>query len=150
MRRGLLCALLMGGVLPGLFGEDGKRVVPLYTNEDLDRVSPFKGQTGAASVNTNVASRPPVEEPHRDRNEAYWRREASRVREQARRLEEQAATLRARNTATGRSRGRKTRASAPNPDWEARAASLRARAERLTADLEDRARHEGVPPGWLR
>ena len=78
--------------------------VRTYTNEDLDRVAPFRGQTGAlsepavSSDERTVPARSSASDDstQRARDEAYWRREADRVREKVRTLDDQAADLRSR------------------------------------------------------
>jgi hypothetical protein len=127
----------------------------VYTNEDLDRLAPYRGQTGVLS--TPAASpAPPAREVRPGRGEAYWRREAERVRRLVRGLEERAAELRLRiaeQQAVPRSQARSlTSRSAPSvrPAWEARLQSLERRIREEQAGLEDRARRDGALPGWLR
>ena len=43
---------LFGLALLGEAGAEEKKPVPLYTNEDLDRLSPYRGQTGVLSEST--------------------------------------------------------------------------------------------------
>jgi hypothetical protein len=131
----------------------------LYTNDDLDRVHALRGETGvlslpaAGAAAAERASRHP--EPAPGHGEAYWRREAGRVRERLRALEERAASLRAQiaeRTSASESFGRRR-----TPSGSSASASLRAslaaveRRARLTQDdLEERARRDGALPGWLR
>jgi hypothetical protein len=112
----------------------------------------------------SVPASPPVEAeraprrepPSRGRGEAYWRREAERVRERLRGFEERAAALRARIAERARESqvfGARRRASTGSPGDAALRASLAAleRRARLTQDeLEERARRDGALPGWLR
>lgn len=145
-------------LLSGAAAEEGKKPAPLYTNEDLDRLSPYRGQTGVLSEPAAAAPRatPPAREGPQD--EAYWRREAARVRERIGSLRERADEIRrevqeARNAAqptawtSGRSRAPKAPSLAPR---EARIAALEARIRELEADLADRARQARALPGWLR
>jgi flagellar biosynthesis/type III secretory pathway protein FliH len=133
----------------------------VYTNEDLDRVHPFRDQTGVHSVPAESPAEqttPAPEAPSRGKGEQYWRREASRVRERARTLEGQAAGLRAQIAERAREQGRlltgRRRASGSTSGSEA---TLRAKLEALERrlrqtedDLLDRARRDGALPGWLR
>ena len=52
-------ALLAGPAIAG--ATEGKPAVPVYTNEDLERVHPFRDETGVASV----PAFPPGERPGR-------------------------------------------------------------------------------------
>src|SRR5712691_56984 len=88
--------LLLAG--PGGAPEEHKRV-PLYTNEDLDRVSPHRGETG---VDSEVMPLPPsAGEPEAagrsdGRGEPYWRREAEKLRARLRLRRARLDALRAR------------------------------------------------------
>jgi hypothetical protein len=136
--------------------------VRVYTNADLERVHPFAAETGVRSV---PAVEPGERQPRRERSEpaargrgeAYWRQQATAVRERVRALEERAAGLRARIAERERERastvyGSRRRGSAGgSPD--ALRASLAALERRIRAtqdDLEERARRDGALPGWLR
>ena len=146
--------------------EGKKPAVPVYTNEDLERVRPFRDETGVASVPAfppdeqrgRSAPRPDVAGAKArgrsaDRHsEAYWRAEAERVRERLRRLEEQAEELR-RRIAAARSEpwsSRRRRAAPDTRAWQARLAAVEERRRQIEADLLDRARRDGALPGWLR
>jgi hypothetical protein len=157
-RAALVCALTLGG-LP-VRGEEPRRT-RVYTNEDLERVSSRRGETG-------VLSRPGPADPAepgskarenedrgRTRDEAYWRREAARVRHRVHALQEQARRLREQGERRAAARRGKGRGS-PRDAWaeeDARARKLseiEARIRELEGDLEDRARRAGALPGWLR
>jgi hypothetical protein len=159
-RCALLCALALAG-LPAR-GEEGKPA-RVYTNEDLDRVAPRRGETGVLSRPATVPARKSSSlEPAEGgggakRGEDYWRREAARVQTQVRTLQEQASRLREQiERASNRSSGGKSRSGRVRESWAAedqrarRLRDLEARARELESNLEDRARREGVPPGWLR
>jgi hypothetical protein len=134
----------------------------LYTNEDLDRVHPFRDQTGVRSIPAVAPDdRPapaPADERARARGEDYWRREAGRVRDRVRAIEAQAADVRAQiaeRAEDGRlfaSRRRSGSSSGPRSETALRAklAALERRMQQLEEDLADRARREGALPGWLR
>ena len=157
-------ALLAGPAIAG--ATEGKPAVPVYTNEDLERVHPFRDETGVASV----PAFPPGERPGRsaygpdaagvklgartaDRHsETYWRAEAERVRGQVRKLEAQAEDLRRR---IGAARpdpwsSRRRRAAPDTSPWQARLAAVERLRRDVEADLLDRARRAGALPGWLR
>lgn len=138
--------------------QEKKPVVPLYTNDDLERVAPFRNETGVASVppaETKGAALP-VPTPSRGRGEDYWRREAARVRQQVRRLGAQAASLQSRIEAEkarpwrSRVASRRSRVASREPELEARLAALQREARELEDELSDRARRDGALPGWLR
>ena len=152
---GPLAALAL---LSGAAAEEGKKPAPLYTNEDLERLAPYRGQTGVLSEPAASASERPRRAPEGETDEAHWRREAARVRERTSALRERAEEIRreiqeardsARGTAwtSGKTRAPKPLSLAPR---EARIAALEARIRELEADLEDRARRARALPGWLR
>lgn len=144
-----------------------KRPVPVYTNEDLERVRPFRDETGVASVPasgpdpTPGPSRSSASLSHRAgprasgpdlRGEAWWRGEAARVRERVRALDLQAAELR-RRIAEVRAEpwsSRRRRAVPDTRSWQARLAAIESRRRALEDDLRERARRAGALPGWLR
>lgn len=167
MTKGKTCvclALLAGPAIAG--GSEGKPAVPVYTNEDLERVHPFRDETGVASV----PAFPPAERPGRfdhgpdadgvkprartaDRHsEAYWRAEAERVRGQVRKLEAQAEDLRRRIGAAHVEpwSSRRRRAAPDTSAWQTRLAAVERLRREVEADLLDRARRAGALPGWLR
>jgi hypothetical protein len=140
----------------------------LYTNEDLDRIHPYAGQTGGGSSPASAAAADPEADPDplggAARGESYWRAEAARVRVQVRTLEERAARLRSR-IAEREERirreqqnevfGRRTRGAGSKPagDSSSLRASLTAverQIRRIEDDLEERARRDSALPGWLR
>ena len=137
--------------------------VRVYTNEDLDRVHPFRDETGVRSVPAvppDERSAAPRDEKPRGRGEEHWRREAARVRERIRVLEAQASELRASiaeqqdEAAHVLSRRRRSSASllgdGATSRLRARLASLERRILDMQEDLAERARRDGALPGWLR
>ncbi len=153
-----------------------KGPVPVYTNEDLERVRPFRDETGVASVPASWPPDPlgavgpdPTPGPSRSsaslshragprasgpdlRGEAWWRGEAARVRERVRALDLQAAELR-RRIAEVRAEpwsSRRRRAVPDTRSWQARLAAIESRRRALEDDLRERARRAGALPGWLR
>jgi|MudIll2142460700_1097286.scaffolds.fasta_scaffold168758_2 hypothetical protein len=137
-----------------------KPPVRLYTNEDLDRVRPFRDETGVSSVPAVPAgdreTRPPAGERQKARGEAYWRREAERVRDRVQAVEARAAELRAQiaeraEEASRGTRGRRSSSgSGSTATLRAKLASLESRIRQLEDNLAERARREGALPGWLR
>ena len=135
--------------------------VRVYTNEDLDRVRPFRDETGVRSVPAVAPDdRPAPAEKRRGRGEDYWRREAARVRERVRTMEAQASELRAEiaeqaeeaSHVLGRRRGSSASLSGSGSSTRLRAklASLERRMREVEEELADRARRDGALPGWLR
>ena len=137
--------------------------VRVYTNEDLDRVHPFRDQTGVRSVPAvpqGERTAPERAEKARGRGEDYWRREAARVRQRLGALRAQAAEVRAsiaeqadeaahfltrrhRSSASLSGDGSGTR-------LRSRLAALERRISEMEEDLAERARRDGALPGWLR
>ena len=141
----------------------GRPPVRVYTNEDLDRVHPFRDETGVRSVPAVAPeNRPasPTAEKGRGRGEDYWRREAARVRARVRALEAQASELKAEIAEQAEEAtqvlGRRRRSSASLSGGglanrlRAKLASLERRIREMEEDLADRARRDGALPGWLR
>jgi hypothetical protein len=130
--------------------------VRLYTNADLDRVHPLRGETGALSTPAATAAANAVTSAPRGRGEAHWRREAAKVRERQRTLAQKVEVLRARlaeSSETGRRlsrRGRSAASASSEAALRARVSALEQRHRQLDEDLADRARRDGALPGWLR
>lgn len=135
--------------------------VRVYTNEDLDRVHPLRGETGVHSAPAEAPAEASPDDPPatRGRGEAYWRREAARVREKVLSLDASAAELRARLAEqrdeaarlAGRRRGGSASTGASSlAGMRARLRSLERRIRSAEDDLFDRARRDGALPGWLR
>ena len=157
-----MTALAVCAALHAPAGAEERRAAPVYTNEDLARLAPFRAQTGVAS---QPASRPNLGPPQPSpagRGEAYWRREASqhlervralraRIEDLRRRIEEQRARRPAPRGRSQRSSasGRTTSASAV-VGLERRLHALELELREREASFDDRARREGALPGWLR
>ena len=138
--------------------------VRLYTNEDLDRVHPYRDETGIRSVpavSAEERSAPAPAEKPRGRGEQYWRREAERVRARIRTMEAQAAELRASiaeqaDEAAHLLGGRRRSSSASlsgagsTGRLHTKLASLERRMRQMEEDLSERARRDSALPGWLR
>lgn len=174
MKRVFVGVFLAGTlVFPCVVRADEKKAVRVYTNEDLDRVSPYRGQTGVDSVPAATSSesrgaagpRGAVARPsgpaRGTATEAYWRREAERVRTRVRGLEARAHELRLqiqreeqrehdRPLVFGRSSSTQTTPPSAVPGLQAKLAAAEREARAVQDELEDRARREGALPGWLR
>jgi septal ring factor EnvC (AmiA/AmiB activator) len=135
--------------------------VRVYTNEDLDRVRPFRDETGVRSIPAVAPDdRPAPAEKRRGRGEDYWRREAARIRERVRAMEAQSSELRAEIAEQAEEAshvlGRRRRSSASlsgagsSTRLRAKLASLERRMREMEEDLAERARRDGALPGWLR
>ena len=138
----------------------------VYTNDDLDRVRPFRDELGARSVpavsdhgrETAAGSPGRAITSSVDRGEAYWRREAEKLRDRVRNLADQRETLRARvaerredeRRELGRGRGSRGTGTESQQTLEKRIAAIERRMRELEEDLAERARRAGALPGWLR
>jgi len=139
-----------------------KKPVPLYTNEDLDRVSVHRDETGVSSrpetpaaPAAGAASSGRAAEEGRARSEAYWRRQAERVHDRLQRARDRKEDLRARIAARESQPASRTRRTPAATDaqletWRRQLASLEERIREEEARFEDRARREGALPGWIR
>jgi len=151
----LFCGLGLGAQAAA---RDDRPPARVYTNEDLERVHPYRNETGVASVPAvpagGVEARPDTDSRVRARSEAYWRREAERVREKVRALEAQAADVRASLAEREQERQwlvrRRHASGASEATLRARLSALERRKLQLETELEDRARRAGALPGWLR
>lgn len=132
--------------------------VRVYTNEDLERVHPFREETGVASVPARPAEAGPERAPQRrkvrTRGEDYWRREAARVRRRVDALAARAETLRStlaeREEERRHTLGRRRRGGTSDATLERRLAAIERQMRHLEDELRERARREGALPGWLR
>jgi hypothetical protein len=126
--------------------------VPAFTNADLDRLAPRRGEGGIFETSTPVppAASAASSPASKARGEEYWRREAERTRDRLRPLEERAETLRTKIAERQRVPGVR-----PYSDPGVRALQrdlgrVEEHMRDLQSRLEDRARREGALPGWLR
>jgi phosphoglycerate-specific signal transduction histidine kinase len=130
--------------------EGRKPSVPTYTNEDLRRVAPARGETGVLSVPaTPPAARAPEPAP-RGHGEEYWRRQSQRLRDRLDPLRERADELRARIEERRRLPGVRPYTDERIQAWQRRLDALQARIGELESRFEERARRDGALPGWLR
>ncbi len=156
----LVCAAV------SVLGDDEKKPVRTYTNEDLERVAPYRGETGALSLpGPQPRERSDAELPRKDPlhrgDEAYWRTQAQRLNDRLAELRRRADDLRGRiedakrRQAASRSAAKgSSRTSARETDATAalarRLRALEAEiAERQNA-FDERAHRAGALPGWLR
>jgi hypothetical protein len=137
-----------------------KKPVPLYTNEDLERVSPRRGETG---VDSHLDAAPPPASGARERDDAAAPDgRGERLRPRHARIEALRARIAEREAHPGLRRSRRAgRAGSPaHADASSRESQLSAwrgqlaaleREVRETEDrFEERARRAGALPGWLR
>ena len=159
-RKGLLVmksfACLLGSLVGLLAGDPSatdRPPVRTYTNADLKRVAPYRDQLGAASKPAVVAAkRTRRREGGRGaaRDEAYWRREAQRVRERVSPLKDKAVELRRRIAERQSAPGVRPYTDAKVVAWQRRLRTLERRIDDLESRLADRARRARALPGWLR
>ena len=133
----------------------GRTPAPAYTNVDLDRLAPRRGEGGI--FETSVPVPPPAAAGKSesragtpDRGEEYWRREAEKARDRIRPLEARAEVLR-----TKIAERRRTTGIRPYSDPGVRAlervlTQVTDQAREIETRLEDRARRARALPGWLR
>jgi hypothetical protein len=144
----------------GTAGEPAqKKPVPVYTNDDLDRIAPRRDETG---VNSTVAApaRPTTAAPRegdedRARSEAYWRREGERHRVRQQRARARIESLRGRIVSLEAHSGPlsaevRARRTAQVEGFRRQIDALDAQIREEEAQLADRARRAGALPGWLR
>jgi hypothetical protein len=146
-----------------------RRAIPLYTEEDLRRVHPRRGETGVLSVPAVVPGPTHAASPASSRHsrggtdetapENYWRRESLRHRQKIARLKRTATSLRRqiderqhereREREFG-SRRRGAASVASVAPLAGRLADVEAEIQAAEAEFEERSRRAGALPGWLR
>lgn len=125
----------------------------VYTNEDLARVAPYRGETGVLSRPAQPpapALRERESRPAPGRDRYYWQREADKVRERVRPLQKDAARLRREIDARWRLPGVAPSTDPKLLEWRRELRETEAEIRELEDRLEERARHDGAMPGWLR
>ncbi|HET9315217.1 MAG TPA: hypothetical protein VFQ51_06480 [Vicinamibacteria bacterium] len=145
-------AYLLAVLCPIAAADEKPRV---YTNEDLDRVAPYRAQTGVLSQPAAPPETPRDRKPGKDsggarNDERYWRDQADRTAEQVRKLREQAASLAERVDQLRRKPGARPYSDPRLVSLEERRRALESRAREAELRLEERARRAGALPGWLR
>jgi hypothetical protein len=152
--------VLLGSLLLSDSDSTVRRTTPLFTNEDLDRLHPHRGETGVLSVPAVAPSAPKATSRARSRRasedeggeaqqEAFWRREAARHQRGLARLVKTAARLRHELDQRRRERPPGKRG-VSLASWEARLAEVESEIQQAEAEFADRARRAGALPGWLR
>jgi hypothetical protein len=129
--------------------------VPAYTNTDLDRLAPRRGEGGVFVTGTPATTTPAdkpasTRETSREQGEEYWRREADKVRDRVRPLREKADLLRERIAERRRKPGVQPYSDPGIVALERDLARVLEQARELEERLEDRARRARALPGWLR
>jgi hypothetical protein len=131
--------------------DDEKKTVPLYTNDDLDRVSPLRAQTGGSTTRPEPpATAKPEPRAERGHDEAYWRRESERLQDRLQPLRDRAEDLRVRIAERRRNPRVRPYSDPAIESWQRRLAALEQRIREAEDRHHERARREGAPPGWLR
>jgi hypothetical protein len=140
-RRLLVVAL----VLAGTAAASGDPKVPCYTNADLDRVSPLRGQTGVLSEAAIPSAADRKTEKAEEREE--------RQRRKAERTWRLAALQRRKEAYERRRWAQMMKGKIPDPpskDFDTQIEELQEEIRQSESDFLDRARRDGALPGWLR
>lgn len=159
------------GLTSAALAEEAKKPVPVYTNEDLDRVRPFRDQTGVAntpaapstsSEGSGGAGTPGTSGRRRGRGaakgaagsgaqgEEYWRAAAQRLREKLQPARDRADDLRERIEERRRQPGVRPYTDPKVQAYQRKLEVLERRIREAESNFEDRARRLGVLPGWIR
>jgi hypothetical protein len=129
--------------------------VSTYTNADLERVRPLRGQTGGSSQPAHQRLEAGGQTRRQQaaaarHTEDFWRREAQKLRERFEAYEDEIVDLRDK-IETLRKDPRVLPYSDPRIErWQERIATLERRREERWERFRTRARRAQVPPGWLR
>jgi hypothetical protein len=132
---------------------DDKPAPRVYTNADLARVAPFRGETGVLSRPAAAPGGAPREREARrptGKGPDYWQREADKVRERVRPLQKRIASLRREIDARWRLPGVAPTTDPQLLEWRRELRESEAEIRELEGRLEERARRDGALPGWLR
>jgi hypothetical protein len=131
--------------------------VPVFTEQDLARVHPFRDQTGVASSPAVAPSEEPAPSPRRTgratstaSDETYWRREALRHRARQATLARRIEDLKRQIESRRRDSAHSLREKKPSGSLEKQLAALEESKRAQDSAFEDRARRAGALPGWLR
>jgi hypothetical protein len=145
-------------------GSEEKRPIRVYTNEDLERVAPFRDETGVASKpggprpDNERAGAPRQDlggdgataEKERRSAEETWRRQAERLREKLLPLRDRADDLRQQIEERRRQPGVRPYTDPKIVATQRRLEVLERRIREAESNFEDRARRQGALPGWIR
>ena len=155
----LACLLVVGLAVVPAVADEPRRKAPLYTNEDLDRVSPYRDQTGGSSRPATVAGAPadpaPRETgagsgPSRKAGEAYWRQAWQRLQDRLQPLKDRAEAFEFRIQERRRKPGVRPYSDPQIEAWQRQRDALLARVRDRENRFQDDARRAGALPGWLR
>ncbi len=132
-----------------------EQTVPTYTNEDLDRMAPYRHQTGALSEPASSSSEDgsgsrDATAAARAKQERYWRREAQRLRERIRPVRQQVEDLRLRIEERRRQPGVRLVTDPTIQSWKRKLESLTRKIRDWERRFAQRARRQRALPGWLR
>jgi len=149
MRKNCARSLAAFLTLAGAAGAESPARV--YTNDDLDRVSAHRGETGVLSRPGAAADpSPPPREGGSGQGEEHWRRESDRFRGRLQPLRDQADDLRQQVDERSRTPGVKPVTDPKLRALQRRLAAVEARIRDGELQLEERARRARALPGWLR
>jgi hypothetical protein len=130
---------------------DERQKPRVYTNEDLERISALREQTGVASQpGTQAPTRERDEGPQRRRNEEYWRRQLERLRTRLAPAQARASELERALVARRLKAGLRPHLDPRIAQDERRLTELRERIREEEDRFYERARRSGALPGWLR
>jgi len=144
-------------------GSEEKKPARVYTNEDLDRVHPYRDETGVASRSAVSATAETTGGKTRQGRRAgatagterrsaeqEWRRSAERLREKLQRARDRADDLRLKIEERRRQPGVRPYSDPRIVADQRRLEILERRIREAESGFEDRARRAGALPGWLR
>lgn len=162
------CVALVGmGLSIGLArvqpaGADEEKRARVYTNEDLERVRPFRDETGVASKpgpdtagdertgNERKAAGAAGTRRKEGHSEEYWREQARRLREKLQGPRDRADELREQIEERRRQPGVRPYSDPRVVALQKRLEVLERRIREAESGFEDRARRQGAMPGWIR
>jgi hypothetical protein len=129
-----------------------KKDVPVYTDEDLRRVSPLRDQTGGGmeSPPSPPAEKSAAADVRTRQGEAYWRREAERLRDRLQPWRERLDDMRAQIEERRRKPGVRPYSDPGIESLQRRITGMEQRIREAEDRLHERARRDGAMPSWLR
>jgi hypothetical protein len=145
----------------GAFASEEKKPARVYTNEDLERVRPYRDQTGVENTPVNPETKPERAGTLRQdlgraagrdgrSAEEHWRRSAEKLRAKLQPARDQADDLRLQIEERRRQPGVRPYTDRRILAAERKLAVLERRIRDAESNFEDRARQAGALPGWLR
>ena len=146
----------------GSAAAEEKRPVKVYTNEDLERVRPLRGQTGVESktdMETTQTERAGTSRQDLGGNagarkgisaEEKWRAAAQRLQEKLQNPRDRADELRDQIEQRRRQPGVRPYSDPKIVSLQHRLEILERRIREAESAFEDRARRQGALPGWIR